>query len=428
MFQSSRFLSLSLNLELGTLQLKTKAMHRISILILLIVLSFACAKKQNESTNLTVKDIPLLLDRNEAIQNGQEWSDVQSYYGTSRQALLNDPKDYEAALKLVYVFVNEARITGEHGHYYPAALQMCDYIMKNNELEKDLKFRTLAAKAGVELSLHDFKKALQTGTEAMNLNPYNAQNYGVLVDANVELGNYEEAVKMADKMVSIRPDLRSYARVSYLREIHGDVDGAIEAMKMAVDAGFPGQEQTCWARLTLGNLYQQYGQLDAAEGEYNTILKERPKYPFAIAALAEIAVKRKEYAKGEKLLKEAAEIIPEVGFYEELARLYKTQGKEDACKQTLDEIWPMLADDEAHGHNMNLEYANIYADLTGDLDKALQYALKEYEIRPDNIDVNRKLALIYQEMGNGSKALEHMSKASKTNSKHPELKQLAIKG
>lgn len=403
-------------------------MHRISILILLLAFTFACAKKQTESATLTVKDIPLLLDRNEAIQNGQEWSDVQSYYGTSRQALLDNPKDYEAALKLVYVFVNEARITGEHGHYYPAALKMSDYILQKPELEKDLKFRALAAKAGVQLSLHDFKNALQTGTEAMNLNPYNAQNYGVLVDANVELGNYDEAVKMADKMVSIRPDLRSYARVSYLREIHGDVDGAIEAMKMAVDAGFPGQEHTCWARLTLGNLYKQYGNLDAAEGEYNTILKERPKYPFAVAALAEIAVERKNYAEAEKLFKDATNIIPEVGFYEELARLYKTQGKDEACKKTLDEIWPMLADDEAHGHNMNLEYASIYADIVGDLNKALKYALKEYEIRPENIDVNRKLALIYQDMGNSSKALEHMTKAAKTNSKHPELKQLAIKG
>lgn len=402
--------------------------HRISILILILAFTFACAKKQTESATLTVKDIPLLLDRNEAIQNGQEWSDVQSYYGTSRQALLDNPKDYEAALKLVYVFVNEARITGEHGHYYPAALKMSDYILQKPDLEKDLQFRALAAKAGVQLSLHDFKNALKTGTEAMKLNPYNAQNYGVLVDANVELGNYDEAVKMADKMVSIRPDLRSYARVSYLREIHGDVDGAIEAMKMAVDAGFPGQEHTCWARLTLGNLYKQYGNLDAAEGEYNTILKERPNYPFAVAALAEVAVERKKYAEAEKLFKEAANIIPEVSFYEDLARLYKTEGKEEACKKTLDEIWPMLADDEAHGHNMNLEYASIYADLVGDLNKALKYALKEYEIRPENIDVNRKLALIYQDMGNSAKALEHMTKAAKTNSKHPELKQLAIKG
>ena len=51
---------------------------------------------------------------------------------------------------------------------------------------------------------------------------------------------------MADKMVSIRPDLRSYSRISYLREIHGDMPGAIEAMKMAIQAGYPGYEDRAW--------------------------------------------------------------------------------------------------------------------------------------------------------------------------------------
>jgi hypothetical protein len=39
------------------------------------------------------------------------------------------------------------------------------------------------------------------------------------VDGNVEMGNYDSAVAFADKMVALRPDLTSYSRVSYLREI-----------------------------------------------------------------------------------------------------------------------------------------------------------------------------------------------------------------
>jgi hypothetical protein len=54
-----------------------------------------------------------------------------------------------------------------------------------------------------------------------------------LVDGNVEMGNYATAIEEADKMISIRPDIRSYSRASYLREIHGDYPGAIDAMKLA---------------------------------------------------------------------------------------------------------------------------------------------------------------------------------------------------
>ena len=148
----------------------------------------------------------------------------------------------------------------------------------------------------------------------MKLNGYNAQIYGGLVYANVEMGNYAKAVALCDKMMSIRPDIRSYSRVSYLCEIHGETEGAIEAMKLAVSAGYPGQEDHARARLTLGNLYQNNGNLTQAQAQYRQILNERPNYPFAIAALAGVEAKKGNPAEAEKLLKMACDIIPEVGF------------------------------------------------------------------------------------------------------------------
>ena len=147
------------------------------------------------------------------------------------------------------------------------------------------------------------KKHLWLGKAALKLNKYNAQIYGILVDANVELGNYAEAIKMADKMVSIRPDLRSYSRISYLREIHGDNNGAIEAMTMAVTAGYPGFEQSEWTRLTLGNLYETNGDLDQAALQYQTILENRENYPFAIAALANIEIKKGNFEESRAIIK-----------------------------------------------------------------------------------------------------------------------------
>ena len=115
----------------------------------------------------------------------------------------------------------------------------------------------------------------------MKLNGYNAQIYGGLVYANV---------------------------------IHGETEGAIEAMKLAVSAGYPGQEDHARARLTLGNLYQNNGNLTQAQSQYRQILNERPNYPFANAALARVEAKKGNPAEAEKLLKMACDIIPEVGF------------------------------------------------------------------------------------------------------------------
>ncbi|MDH3652180.1 MAG: tetratricopeptide repeat protein, partial [Saprospiraceae bacterium] len=196
-------------------------------------------------------EIPALLTRGSKIQMGKEWTNVQNAYAKLCKDLRKDDGNSQSALSLAMLFIQEARVTGEHGHYYPAALQMINNILKSGSPDDDLRFRSLSAQAGVFLSLHQFDAALEIAKEAVKLNNYNAQIYGVLVDAHVELGDYDMAVRMADKMVSIRPDLRSYSRVSYLREIHGDLEGAIDAMKLAVSAGYPTYEETAWAKLTL---------------------------------------------------------------------------------------------------------------------------------------------------------------------------------
>jgi len=392
-------------------------------LFVLAVFLTACSQDTDSSTDAVsvAESVPQLLDRSEAIQYSNEWTNIQNQYGKFRQELIENPDALEPRLYLAQLFVMEARVTGEHGHYYPAALKMVNEILDANPEDQNLRFMALTTKAGVQLSQHEFKDALATAEEAVQLNPYNAQIYGALVDAHVELGNYEKAVETADKMVAIRPDLRSYSRVSYLREIHGEVDGAIEAMDMAVAAGYPGYEQTAWARLTLGDLYLTYGELDKAEEQYKTILQDRPDYPFAVAALAEVEMERKNYEKAEELLHKAKAIIPEVGFYEQLAHIYKETGRQEEMQAMLDEIYPMLEDDVNSGHNMDMEYAALYRDLVEDYDKALEYAKREFEKRPNNIDVNKLMASILVKKGDLAEAQEYLAKAEVTNYQHPEL-------
>lgn len=403
------------------------------VLSLVLIVACFCASSCQESTNATTdvaastSEFPQLLDRNEKIQLGKEWDFVQNYYTEQRDAIVKDDNNHEAKLKLAELFIKEARVTGEHGHYYPAALALVNEILEANPENKDTEFRALSFKASIQLSLHEFQDALKTGQIAIQMNPMSAQIHGVMVDAYVELGQYDKAIEMADNMVGIKPDLRSYARVSYLREIHGDVEGAIEAMSMAVKAGYPGYEETAWSMLTLGNLYQTYGDADKAKQLYEAILVDRPDYPFAVAALADVYYKEGDLKKAEIKLNEAVNIIPEVGYYVQLAQIYKDQSRTKELEELMDEIFIMLKEDVDSGHNMNLEYAHIYLDILDDNKKALDYAKMEYDKRPDNIDVNRILAKIYLELDEKGKADQYVVAASSTNSKHPELARIKSK-
>lgn len=361
------------------------------------------------------EELPPLLDRNGSISATSEWLNTKKAVQTLQVRIKKDPHNFKAKLLLALGYIQEARITGEHPYYYPAALNLLNDVLDERHLDASLKYESLIAKATVQLALHQFSEALVTGKEALKLNEFNSSVYGVLCDAYVELGNYEEAVKMADKMVSIRPDIRSYARVSYLREIHGDMNGAIEAMNMAASSGYPGLEQTSWTKVTLGGLYEKVGDLQNAEKQYRITLYENPHYAFAIAGLARVESKKKNYTEAIKLFEKASEVIPEFSFQEELVHLYKKTGQEHKVKETTKILLEMLEEDADAGHSVDLELANIYLDIVGDKELALEHAMKEFKKRPENIDVCFSLSHIYYKLGDISKAKTFMQKAKKTN-------------
>ncbi|MEZ4825242.1 MAG: tetratricopeptide repeat protein [Bacteroidia bacterium] len=402
-------------------------LHRPSAILtlaIILVISFttsiisSCIRTDAKET--TSREIPSLLERDARLGSPEERATVLTQYTTLSNAIWANENDMKSRLRLAQLFLQEARVTGEHGYYYPAALDMLNDILETHP-GQDEQFFALLMKASVQLSLHKFAAAKQTAEQAVAINPHNALVYGALVDANEELGNYDEAVKMADKMVSIRPDLRSYSRISYLREIHGEVEGAIEAMKMAVAAGYPGFEETTWCLLTLGQLYETYGDTMQARIQYETALVQRENYPFAIAALGRLAEKRGDFEEAEKLLKKACDIIPEVSFYEDLAMLYKHTGREEMAHALSGKILTMMAEDEESGHQMSLEYANVALNLMDEPKVALEKLLKEYAVRPMNIQVNQRLAEVYTRLGDTENAQKHFKIASRTGSRDPEL-------
>jgi tetratricopeptide (TPR) repeat protein len=286
-------------------------------------------------------------------------------------------------------------------------------------------FEALVLKAILQLSQHHFSDALLTAKKAQTISPHNAFIYGIMVDAHVEMGQYKEAVENSDKMISIRPDIRSYSRVSYLREIHGDYPGAIEVMQMAVDAGGYGDEPTSWARTQLARLYELTGDVKSAEMHYIIASEERPGYAHALAGLGHVAMTNKDYAKAINLYRQADSSLNDYALKEQLAELYLLTGQKDKANVTINTIIKELNEaaeegEESINHHADKELAYVYL-LNNNYDKALQHALAEYNRRPDNIEVNEAVAWAYFKKNENKKALSFIEKALVTNSKNPTL-------
>jgi tetratricopeptide (TPR) repeat protein len=364
-----------------------------------------------------------LLARNGLLAKTAEWPNTQKNASNLLAAVKAHPGDTKPMIALANLFILEARATGNYPYYDKAAMK---YV--NDALAKDPgNFEALTLQSLLYLSQHHFADGLAIAQKAEKVNPYNAFLYGTLVDGYVEMGNYDSAVKSAEKMMTIRPDLRSYARASYLREIFGDYPGAIDAMKMAIDAGVPGDESTEWCRVQLGHLYENMGDLKSAEMNYTITLQERPGFAQAMAGMARLALAAKDYNKAIAYYQQADSLVNDFSFKEELVDVYQLAGQKDKAMATAKIVIAEMnknaagaATDESIGHYADRELAYAYLKI-GDYDKALEHALAEYNRRPKNIDVNETLAWVYYQKGDYAKALPYAQEALKTNSKNPIL-------
>ena len=358
-----------------------------------------------------------LLPRNASLQNA-EWELVQTRAGALIKRIKSNPSDIKSLLTLTSLYVNESRITGNLAYYNEAAVKCAEAVLKKD----NGNFEALIFKSMILLSQHKFEEGLAVAQQVQKKYPYNAFVYGLMVDGNVELGNYESALEAADKMISIRPDLRSYSRIAYLREIHGDITGAIDAMKMAVDAGAPGDENTEWCRVQMGKLYEQLGKIKDAAMYYTIAADNRPNYPYALAGLARISIAENDYKKALALYEQAIVVMPDHTFKEGVAEVYTLLEEDDKAKEVAMEILEQMKKLSTvnRGQNEDHEMAHAYMGVNN-YGKALEYALQEYDRRPANIEVNETVAVVYYNKGDIVKALPFIDAALKTNCKKPEL-------
>ncbi|MBI1193719.1 MAG: hypothetical protein GC205_11180 [Bacteroidetes bacterium] len=336
--------------------------------------------------------IPALKLRHDALGSAEEAEAVLNAYDRHSTALKEDASNAGAAVALAELFMNEARVTGEHGYYFPAAANLLEPLLAREDVNEGDRFMALTLYAGVMASQHRFDVALEHAEKAIALNPYNAAVRGIQVDAFVELGLTDQAVKACDAMVALRPDLKSYSRVSYLREQHGDLPGAIEAMELAASAGAPGSEAAAWCRTNLAALLAEADRMEEAEYHLQLALEQRTDYPFALAGLADLRIMQGEPEEAENLLKQALAIIPEIGFAEQLLALYRAEGRDKEAAAMVTEVLAMFEDDRVHGHIINWDLAQFHAAFTGDWQAALDEAEEALAQRPNHPEIQEFVA------------------------------------
>jgi tetratricopeptide (TPR) repeat protein len=294
-----------------------------------------------------------------------------------QQQVRDDPADAHGLALLGLAYQQAARESGDPS-YYPkseAALRRALRLGQDDLL-------ATSGLGALALSRHQFRAGLALGRRAVALSPTTARGYGIVGDALVELGRYEEAFAAFDRMASLKPSLASYARVSYARELLGDIDGAAAAMQLAVDAATGQREGQAWAYTQLGKLYATHGRLAAAERQYRRALGVRKGYVYAVDGLAQLAAARGRLGEAISLERRAAEEMPLPQFVAALGDLLRVSGDERGAARQYALINAIDRLFRANGVRVDLESALFDVDHGIHLRRALERARAARADRP----------------------------------------------
>jgi tetratricopeptide (TPR) repeat protein len=281
-------------------------------------------------------------------------------------------------------------------------------------------YDTLKLRARLLLTYHRFAEALEAARRAQGRNPRDHDNYGAMTDALVELGDYDGAVAAAQAMVDLRPDTSSYSRVSYLRELHGDTKGAVEAMRMAVEAASPKDpEGVAWCRVHLGDSLVRDGRAAEAEREYDHALYIFPDYHVALAAKARARFAAGDAEAAAQFYRRAIERVPLPDYAAALGDLYTKLGRdEDARRQY--ELVEFVERGGAQEGTYTRQLAMFWADHDTRLDEALDVARRERAARRDIYTADLLAWCLYKK-GQYAEAKAAMDEALRLGTRDPKL-------
>ncbi|MGI8830776.1 MAG: tetratricopeptide repeat protein [Candidatus Limnocylindria bacterium] len=322
--------------------------------------------------------------------------------------------DSTARAQLGAGYLQLARETGDPG-YYARAESVFDEALKVDPNNID----ALIGQGSLALSRHEFDDALELGERALAINDSVPRAYGIIGDAQVELGRYDDAVATIQSMVDLRPDLASFSRVSYLRELHGDLPGAIDAMERALSAGGPSAENTEFVRVQLGNLHFTSGDLGTAERLYREALARLPDYVYALAGLARVSAAEGRFDDAIGLYRQATTRLPLPELVIGLGETLEAAGRQEEASDEYALVQAMQQLYAANGVRTDLELAAFSADH-GDAEVALDLARAAHETQP-NVRAADTLAWALYRSGDPEAAWPMVEEALRLGTRDPRM-------
>jgi tetratricopeptide (TPR) repeat protein len=332
----------------------------------------------------------------------------------ARAAVRAAPDSADAYALLGDAYVTRARATGD-----PSLYARAERVL-NGALRRDPRNLAALVGAGTLAGLrHDFKEQLRLGLAARQVAPGLARPYTVIADAQIELGRYSGAARSIQRLVDLKPGLPAYARVSYYRELTGDLAGAVRAMRFAASAG-GAPESLAYVQVLTGNLELARGRPGAARDAYMASLRTVPDYSDALEGLARVDAARGDLRGSAARLRRLAPNRPPARALAFLAELELAAGHPRAARHHLVAARAQFARDRAGGGLPDAEAVLLEANH-GSAARAVRLGRRVWRAKP-SIRSADALGWALTRAGRSREGLAWARRALRTGSVDPMIR------
>jgi tetratricopeptide (TPR) repeat protein len=306
-------------------------------------------------------------------------SPAQRHIEAAHKAIEAKP-DYLAYNELAMALARRARETSDSTYYDRSekALQQSFRLAPDN-------FEGRKIQVWVLLGKHDFAQARTVARALNETMPDDVQVYGLLVDANAELGDYDAAESAAQWMLDLRPgNVPALTRAAYLREMFGDIDGALELMGSAYGRTPQTEaEDRAWILTQVGHLHLSVGRVDLANSALDQALALFPGYHYALGQLARVRSAQGKWEEAIALLERRYQQAPHAENLFALAQALARGGHAEQANAAFAEFERRSRAEMLSTDNSNRELVFYYIDYASRPPEALSIAQAEMGRRRD---------------------------------------------
>ena len=268
-------------------------------------------------------------------------------------------------------WVRKARLAADPGFYVNA--NGCTAVA----LEVEPGFLpALELRGLVLMNDHKFEEARQIAEDILARDAENFLALGTLSDALLELGRYDEAAEAAQRQMSVRPNMATYSRGSYIRWLKGDSRKAKSFIKDAlVSRDARDAEPAAWTFVEAATIFWHQADYDGADAVYAEALRWVPDYPSALVGRGRIAIAKEQPRPAIEYLEKAYRIRP----LPETAWLLGDAREMFGDAKGAGEAYDRVVRQGRRGDRLTL--ALFYATKNRDIDEALRLIEEERALR-----------------------------------------------